>query len=274
MQISEKVTRLKSDFDGVYDRGYKSGMENSENYKSGYADGKQEGYTEGKVDGIEQGKQAEYEAFWDAYQENGNRDNYRLAFAGKGWTTENFKPKYDIRPRSNYHYMLFYESSLEGDLVEMLEECGVVLDFSNTAGWAQYVFSGSKLTRVGKCDFSGCNTIQSAFSGTPLHTIDELVVSATTGFSGVFNECAELQNLTISGTIGQSGLDLQWSTKLSKASIISVMNALSTTTSGLSIILPKTAVDREFEEGDRLGSDSQEWEEILQNHSNCTISLV
>lgn len=40
MQISEKVARLKSDFDGVYDRGYKSGMENSENYKAGYAEAK------------------------------------------------------------------------------------------------------------------------------------------------------------------------------------------------------------------------------------------
>lgn len=240
MTREEKVLQLKQDFDEVY----------------------------------EAGKQAEYDAFWDTFQENGNRDNYRLAFAGKGWTTENFKPKYDIRPRSNYHYMLFYESTLEGDLVEILNKCGVVLDFSNTAGWAQYVFDRSKITRVGKCDFLGCNTMAATFSNSPLHTIDEVVVNANMVYRSAFDNCTELQNLKFSGVIGQSGLNFQWSTKLSKASIISVINALSTTTSGLSIILPKTAVDREFEEGDRLGSDSQEWEEILQNHSNWTISLV
>ena len=49
MQISEKVARLKADFDGVYDRGYKSGMENSENYKAGYAEA--EAITRGIIDG-------------------------------------------------------------------------------------------------------------------------------------------------------------------------------------------------------------------------------
>lgn len=49
MQISEKVARLKSDFDGVYDRGYKSGMENSENYKKGKAEA--EAITRGIIDG-------------------------------------------------------------------------------------------------------------------------------------------------------------------------------------------------------------------------------
>lgn len=240
MTREEKVLQLKQDFDEVY----------------------------------EAGKQAEYDAFWDAYQENGNRTNYRHAFAGKGWTAEIFKPKYDIRPKVDGSYMMFYFSEISGDLVQMLEDCDVYLDFSGVNVWAQYTFCQSKITRLGKMDFHNATVLASTFSGTPLHTIDELVVSKTTRFDGAFNDCVDLENLTISGTIGQSGLNLQWSTKLSKASIMSVINALSTTTSGLSITLPKTAVDREFEEGDRLGSDSQEWEEILQNHSNWTISLV
>ena len=33
-------------------------------------------YNQGFKKGIEQGKQAEYDEFWDAYQDNGNRTSY------------------------------------------------------------------------------------------------------------------------------------------------------------------------------------------------------
>lgn len=42
----------------------------------------------------EKGKQAEYERFWDSYQENGNKRFYGYAFAY--WNDEVFKPKYTI----------------------------------------------------------------------------------------------------------------------------------------------------------------------------------
>lgn len=45
---------------------------------------------------IEQGRQEEWSEFWDDYQDNGNRTDYQLAFRGIGWTSKNFKPKYDI----------------------------------------------------------------------------------------------------------------------------------------------------------------------------------
>lgn len=274
MQISEKVTRLKADFDGVY----KSGMENSENYKSGYADGKQEGYTEGKADGIEQGKQAEYEAFWDNLFDSVEWGNYNFFFAGTFWNDTNFKPNRDMVPGIGYTCEGMFRSNRVTNIAEMLEKQGVVLDLSTT-GTGGSIFYEASTIRLPLLDFSSVKNysrqLNATFYGcTKLETIDKLIVTKELGYTNTFNNCHNLVNLSIEGVIGQSGLNLQWSTKLSKASIISVINALSTTTSGLSIILPKTAVDREFEEGDRLGSDSQEWEEILQNHSNCTISLV
>ena len=39
-------------------------------------------------------------AFWDVYQQNGVRTSYDGAFGGEGWTTEIFKPKYNINPTS------------------------------------------------------------------------------------------------------------------------------------------------------------------------------
>ena len=35
------------------------------------------------------GKQAEYNDFWDVYQQNGKRTNYNQAFGNLGWTNEN-----------------------------------------------------------------------------------------------------------------------------------------------------------------------------------------
>lgn len=42
------------------------------------------------------GEQNAYDAFWDAYQQNGERTNYTQGFSGYGWTDETFKPKYPI----------------------------------------------------------------------------------------------------------------------------------------------------------------------------------
>ena len=55
----------------------------------------------------EKGKQAEYDRFWDSYQENGNKRFYGYAFAY--WNDEVFKPKYTIMTdvnanRSNFMF--------------------------------------------------------------------------------------------------------------------------------------------------------------------------
>lgn len=55
--------------------------------------------------GFEAGKQAEYDAFWNAFQTNGTRTAYNYAFYS--WHSDCFKPKYDIKPTAaNY---MFYD---------------------------------------------------------------------------------------------------------------------------------------------------------------------
>ena len=92
----------------------------------------------------------------------------------------------------------------------------------------------------------------------------------------MFTNCFQLQNLTIEGIIGQNGFNVQWSTKLSKASITSIINALSETTSGLTVTLSKTAVNNAFETsaGAADGSTSEEWTTLEGTKTNWTISLV
>ena len=222
------------------------------------------------------GKQAQEDAFWDAYQQNGTRTDYQGAFGGLGWTNEVFKPKYDIAT-TNAAYM-FRLSGISGDLVEILNNLGVTLDFSKTANFAETFSNCYNLTRVGVIDISKATYATNMFTQcTNLKTIDKLIVSESTVLSAFPGAVRALENLTIEGTIGKSGMNLSYAVKLNKASIISVINALSATTSGLSITLSKTAVDDAFydEDGEgAIGSESLEWATLIGTKSNWTISLM
>ncbi len=205
------------------------------------------------------------DAFWDAFQDNGNRTSYLYGFSGDGWKDETFKPKYNIAPTGNAHYMFAY--SHIADVKACLESCGVTLDFSKASG-ANSTFSYCrKLTTLPKIDLSSATTSSNTFyNSTLLQTIEELKVSTKTTFSGSFGECKSLENMIVTGTIAKNGFNVQWSTKLSKASIESIINALSGTTSGLTVTISKTAKETAF-------TDS-EWATLIATKPNWTISLA
>ena len=66
-------------------------------------------------------------------------------------------------------------------------------------------------------------------------------------FTGTFLNCIALENITIEGTIGQNGFDIHWSTELTAESIDSIVRALTTTKTGLTITLPVGAYDKHAE---------------------------
>ena len=86
---------------------------------------------ESKVDEVyNKGKQEEYDAFWDAFQRNGNRRNYNYAFFD-GWTNANFAPKYDIIAELGYSSYMFSQSKITGSLKTILNNQGVTLRSSS-----------------------------------------------------------------------------------------------------------------------------------------------
>ena len=235
-----------------------------EGYNIGYVEGESEGYSKGQADGIEQGKQAEYDEFWDLYQDSGKRTSYRYMFAGNGWNNETFKPKYNIIS-TNCQQM--FTNSYIADLKACLESCGVTLDTSKATNLTQAFAYCYKLITLPKIDLSSANNSGSTFhSSSVLKTIEELVVSEKTMFSTMFNNCTALENMIVTGTIAQNGFNVQWSTKLSKASIESIINALSSTTSGLTVTISKTAKETAFTD--------DEWDSLITTKSNWTISLA
>lgn len=226
--------------------------------------------------GEQAGRQAEYDAFWDTFQQNGNRNYYRYAFGTSGWTGDNFYPKYDIILKTSYAtYAFFNSSQLTIDLVERMNDLGIKFVFDNFTNAAE-IFCNSGITHLGELDFSAVTTGYGAFFGAAnLTTIDKLIVSEATDFDSVFYACRALENLIIDGTIGQNEFNVRHS-PLNKASLTSIINALSDTTTDLTVTLSLTAVNNAFEtsEGAADGSTSEEWLALVETKSNWTISLA
>ena len=267
-----------SGWEGGKEEGFSEGYSvgRAEGHEDGFTEGRETGFNEGfdsglvvgKADGIEQGKQAEYDRFWDAYQQNGTLTNYERCFAGRGWTAENFKPKYDIVPVTITQ--MFSAAALPNcDLDELAAKAGVSIDFSKATTFTE-PFLWGVVVKVGTIDTRSAENLQTIFGyAYKLKTIRLLILkddgSQLFG-NNSFNYCNELVDLTIQGVIGTTGANLQWSTKLSKDSITSVVNALSSTTSGLSITLSKTAVNNAF--------TTAEWNTLAGTKTNWTINLV
>lgn len=250
MIIAEKLTQIADNEQKVYDAGYSAGQ----------AAGGGGGYD----DGFAAGKQAAYDIFWDALQNGGSPRNYAATF-GAAWTSETFRPKYDIVPTSAY--MMFRQNQMKVDLVEYLEKLGIVLDTSQCDNFS-YMFSSSKFTRIGVIDLSastqnlpGDSLFTSCMN---LVTIDKIILKTGTRgeFSaGSFNTCQSLENLTLEGTL-TTDIDLHWSTKLSKESIKNLCQVCNNNqTDMFTVTLSLAAVNKAFEtiEGANDGSTSEEW---------------
>ena len=215
-----------------------------------------------KVDEVfEAGKKAQYDSFWDGYQINGTRNYYAYAFAGQGWGNT-FYPKYNIVP-TNTCNGLFREVGYI-NLRKRLLECGVTLDTSNVTSLT-YSFAYGSITELPKIDCSNVGTLDSIFRDEKLLTlIEELVVTEKLKYTNPFYNCIKLKDITITGVIGES-FDIHFS-PLTKASITSIINALSSNASGKVVTFNKTAKEAAFTDA--------EWASLVSTKTNWTIALA
>jgi hypothetical protein len=215
--------------------------------------------------GTDTGGKSFYDEFWDNMQNNGNRTDYSYAF-GSHWNNTTLKPKYDIKP---LNANACFRQCQVSDLEKQFTDCGIVLDTSKTRNFGLF-FGQSTCTVIPPIDYSSIteSPVPQMFSGcNQLVTLRKLKVREDLSYNtNLFQICYELVDLVIDGTIGGNGFNLQWSTKLSKASITSIINALSSTTSGLTVTLSQTAVNNAF--------TTDEWNALANTKTNWTISLV
>lgn len=233
MSIADKLTTIAENLVTI-------GENEQKVYDAGYEKGNQTGNDNGYVQA--------YDDFWTAYHTNTEMANGRHRFYGWEINEKTFRPQKDFTVTD--FYRMFRGTTGEFDLVELCEKRGVKMVLkAATINSSMEVFGSSSVVRIGEVDLSvgTGNYWQGTFERcTKLHTIEKLVLSEKVYPLSMFTSCFQLQNLTIEGTIGENGFNVQWSTKLSKASITSIINALSETTSGLTVTLSKTAVNNAF----------------------------
>lgn len=182
-----------------------------------------------------------YNVFWDTFQLNGERLSYENAFKCdigdkstnykkyQYWTKDTFKPKYDIKPtRANnmFHQWTYTDENGEWlDLEKHLQECGVVLDVSNTTV-CTWMFGGTSIKVIPELLFPDTVTsFQSIFYSSNVTTIRKFKVNRNAVFTSSFYGCANLENIIFVGEIGKS-LNIASSPKLSDASIQSIIDCL------------------------------------------------
>ena len=230
--------------------------------------------------GVAAGKQELYDAFWDMYQQNGTLKDYNRAFARGRFTDSLFKPKYDLVP--DEAVCMFMHSELT-NLTQLLKDAGVVLDTSQ-ARYITQMFQYSKITHIPTIDTTASSTLSSTFQlAQSLVEIEKVIVKESQSISNAFTYLYALEEIRFEG-IAAGDLDFKHSSKLSKASIESIISCMSTTVSGKTLTLKKDAVNKAFETstGANDGSSSTEWNLLINGdgttanpgRTNWTINLV
>jgi len=200
----------------------------------------------------EAGKRAEQDAFWDSYAANAV-SGWVYRFAGYGWNDNTFKPKKNITiieygsRQANYMFAQNQCTNIEKAFIDN----GVTLNTRNAMN-LENMFYYSRTISVPEIDTTNCYSLSGTFRfASNLQTIRKLILKndGSQPFTYVFGNCPALENIVIEGVIGQNGFDTHWSTKLSKDSITSIVNALSDTATGKTLTLSKEAVEAAFGSG-------------------------
>lgn len=211
------------------------------------AQGLDDAYTAGKLEGgdgagyeqgVIQGEKNAYDAFWDDFQQNGQRTVYNSAFGGQ-WTANTFKPKYPLRPTNIY--MMFFSNTADTikipDFVEFCRENNVVLDLSNAVGNGNYALAALHTNHFGVLDFS-CSSDTSKTLSLPylfyshgnadgVKVIDEFICSERTVFNvNTLQHATQLEEVTFTGEIASDNFNVSTCTKLTHDSLMSIINTL------------------------------------------------
>lgn len=223
------------------------------------------------------GKDAEWNAFWDIIQQSGNRTSYDVAFCW--WDCEYLHPKYKVVPTYNGGARnMIYRCAKLKKIESAYFDLSQLPNPMATSGGLGYLFGlCDELEEIEDVGLQPCYSLgYFCYSDKKLKKIAVIRIAEETKVDNMLYYCPELEYVRIEGTIGQSGLNLMHSTKLSRESIESIVNHLSDTAEGKSLTFSKAAVDKAFEtsEGANDGASSQEWDSLEGLKMNWEITLV
>ena len=214
------VRQANADFQAVKDKIITNGVDVAEGTPTAdYAS---------KIDEVyEAGRKSRYDEFWDEIQDYGKRVNYSLALCGSHWTKRNFKPKYPIKPTlSMANCFAYWNELLNTELIDFREVCE--LDTSNVQSINSAFYANRLVYAIGTLDLRNANAIDGAFNAAISLVIIEKIILGDNykSFNNMFYDCKALEEVRFEGEIRLNNLNLQWSTKLSHDSLMSIINAL------------------------------------------------
>ena len=176
----------------------------------------------------EAGQSAEYNSFWDSFISKSSIGYAVYFFAGPGWNDKTFRPNKDL-VFTNACTGLMRATNI-GNLKKCLEDCGVNFDTSEATNLS-YAFAYGAFKYLPKISVASAGNKTEYLCGETdtsnrLIWIDEVEVAETSTFVSSFNYCKQLEHAIFTGTLASNGLDLHWSTKLDKESLLSIINIL------------------------------------------------
>ena len=191
----------------------------------------------------EAGQKSEYDRFWDEYQQNGTRTNYKFAFAGDAWVDKLHEMKYPIKfadasytTRHCAHMFAYFHRDRTGlyDFTEMSKR----IDFSGCKS-AQALFNNACVDNI-TVDFSNVERLEQTFTagdgGGGITSITITLTEKCTYFYNPFYYQSKLVNLIFTeGSVIAAAISFAQCSSLSNDSVQSIINALQDRT-GLSAL--------------------------------------
>ena len=170
-------------------------------------------------DGIKAGKEAEWNKFWDTFQDYGKKRSYTNAFYSKFWTNDNFHPKYDLAVKDSGKWMF------QDSLISKIRK--VKLDLTECTS-VDNMFYRSAFEELPELNISNpsITKLTSMFNGaTKLQEIKKLILGENQTFENIFTKCSSLKYIEIEGAIARD-IDFSPCYQLTITSIINIIQHL------------------------------------------------
>ncbi len=229
------------------------------------------GYNDAQVSVEFTGVADAMDEFWDDFQNKGARTFYATSFSG--FPLNQFKPRYDIKPVGDFAWAFSYCGYANAtvaqpiDLVARLNECGVVLDFSRVTTLNYAFYQNYDILKMPALNLSSCTNNNNFCYYLPnAIEIGKVTGNVSATWTNAFRHTEALQHITFEpGTVGKS-ISFQHSSKLTPASIESIIRGLSTSASGQTCTINGTAVNN------YISSEGRDtWLSLIAERSNWSI---
>lgn len=211
--------------------------------------------------GYKNGKDEAFDILWNAIQDGGNRTDYARAFSGQYWTDATYKPNYVPAPVNATN--MYNSAQITGRVDVDTSKCTAM----------NAMFGASAITSIGTIDTRNVSELAGVFGYmTKLLNIDLLILKENgtqTFLSSCFAGTNALKNITIQGTIGTT-LNLESCFRLTRASIESIIGALSDTATGQKLTLAYAARRDAFPGEDGAAA----WNALKASKGNWDIYLA